>query len=351
VPDVGLVVNSSNHRLRVIATDVVGQEGWDEHRYFIPTGAEGGSLTVTGMPAGPFRPGHSIGPLCVEAAGTDPYVTIVAELSLDGDQRHIPLGSAFVGGCLVLSPSAPFVSTDTARIRVNTSGGQNRVNYFFSDYFTIRPDARLGDAAPSVSLTSPLGGETFPGGTVVPIRWIATDDEEIRTIDIQVSTDLGRTWHFVGEDLPPTATHFDWQLPPSAGLPDVRVRVMVSDLHFQTSSAGADAPFSVSSGSGGSTCAAPPGEVEGVTADADRVRILWSPMGTGVTFGVARGELSDLSSGVPANCVSSDSQDTFHDDTEIPSPGAGFYYLVGASNDCGSGPWGPPNHSRAGGCP
>jgi hypothetical protein len=84
----------------------------------------------------------------VEAVGADPYDMIDAELSYDGDQRHIPLGSGFVNDCLVLSPSAPFISTDTARIRVNTQGGQNRVNYFFSDYFTIRPDPGRGSDRP-----------------------------------------------------------------------------------------------------------------------------------------------------------------------------------------------------------
>ena len=312
---------------------------------------EPGTLTVTGMPPGPFLPGQSIGPLCVDAVGTDPYVMIDAELSFDGDRRHIPLGSGFVGGCLVLSPSAPFVSTDTARIRVNTQGGQNRVNYFFSDYFTIRPVPQLGDAAPSVTLTNPLGGETFPGGEIVPIQWTAIDDEGLRGIDIQVSTDGGRTWHFIAEELPPAATSFDWQLPPSAGIPDVRVRVMVSDLHFQTSSSGGDVTFSISPGSGSDACIEPPGEVDGLTADADKVTIRWSPMGPGVTFAVARGALNGLAAATPATCIASGTSETFLDDPDPVAPGTGVYYLVGATNDCGAGPWGPPGKTRVGACP
>jgi hypothetical protein len=351
VPDIGYVSNSSTNRLRVIALDPAGQEGWDEHQYFIPTGDEPGTLTVTGMPQGPFLPGQSIGPLCVEAMGTDPYDMVVAELSFDGDRRHIPLGSGFVGGCLVLSPSAPFVSTDTARIRVNTSGGQNKVKYFFSDNFTIRPDPRIGDAPPTVALTSPVGDESFPGGGIIPIVWAATDDVGLRSIDIQVSTDGGRTWHFIAQDLPPTDTSFDWQLPPSAGLGEVRVRVMVSDLHFQTSSDGANVAFSVSPGSGGSTCSEPPGEVNGVTADADKVTILWSSMGPGASFAVGRGQLSGLAAGFPATCISSGSSETSYDDFDDPVSGTGFYYLIAATNECGSGPWGPPGQTRAIACP
>jgi len=354
VPDVGFVNNSSHHTLRVIALDPGGQEGWDEHQYFIPTGTEPGTLTVTGLPAGPFLAGQSMGPLCVEAVGTNQYIMIDAEWSFDGDQRHIPLGSGFVNGCLVLAPSVPFISTDTARIRVNTEEGQNKVNYFFSDTFTIRPDPRLGDGPPTLTLTGPLGGETFPGGGVVPIHWSATDDEGVRSIDIQTSTDGGRTWHFIAEALSPMVTSFNWQLPPSGGLTDVRVRVMVSDLRFQTSSSGGDRVFSVSAGSdgsGGNTCTAPPGEVENVSIDSNKETVLWSSMGGGVTYNVVRGNLSGLASGTPGNCVSSNLTETFRVDLEIPTPGTAFYYLIGAANDCGAGPWGPPEQSRTSACP
>jgi hypothetical protein len=333
----------------VTATDPAGQEGWDEHRYFIPTGDEPGTLTVTGLPSGPFLPGQSIGTLCVEAVGTDPYDMVEWELSFDGDRRHIPMGTTLMSGCIVLSPSAPFISSDTARIRVSTTGGQNNVNYFFSDYFTIRPDARLGDAAPSVTLTSPLGGESFNGGGIVPIHWTATDDEGIRSIDIQVSTDSGRTWHFIAEDLPPTTNSFDWQLPPSAGLSDVRVRVMVSDLHFQTSSDGGEVTFTVLLGASG--CTAPPGEVGGLDLDVNQVTILWSAVGGNVTYDLARGELGGLAAGAPATCMSSGAPETFHDDFDVPASGTGYYYLVGATNDCGAGPWGPPEQARASACP
>jgi hypothetical protein len=172
---------------------------------------------------------------------------VVAALSFDGDRRMIPLGSSF-SGCLVLQTSAPFISSDTVRFSLHTQGTTNRVKHFFSDYFTVRPDPRLGDEPPAVTMTTPVGGESFPGGSIVPIVWTAVDDEAIRFIDIQASFDGGRTWHLIAEELPPATTSFDWQLPPSGGIPDVRVRVMASDLHFQTSSDGAETTFAVVAG-------------------------------------------------------------------------------------------------------
>ncbi|MDH3629289.1 MAG: hypothetical protein OEV00_03620 [Acidobacteriota bacterium] len=116
-----------------------------------------------------------------------------------------------------------------------------------------------------------------------------------------VSTDGGRTWQFIAEDLPPAATSFDWQLPPSAGLSDVRVRVMASDPHFQTSTDGGQITFSVSQGS--SVCGTPPGEVGDVGVDGNKVTVQWSPLPGNATFHVARGGLNGLAAGTPASCM------------------------------------------------
>ncbi|MCZ7569741.1 MAG: hypothetical protein M5U01_14325 [Ardenticatenaceae bacterium] len=74
-------------------------------------------------------------------------------------------------------------------------------------------------------------------GTVVPITWTASDDEGLRSFDIQVSYDAGRTWHPLAQDLPGTARRFDWQTAPGSGFADVRLRVIAHDLRFQNSSA------------------------------------------------------------------------------------------------------------------
>jgi hypothetical protein len=232
----------------------------------------------------------------------------------------------------------PFVSTDTARFRLANHSGQNRFKYTFSDYFTIRPDPRLGDAAPSVTMTSPSGGESFPGGGVVPIVWTATDDEGLRAVDIQVSTDGGRVWQYIAEDLPGTTTSFDWQLPPSAGLGDVRVRVMVSDLRFQTSSSGGNVTFSVTPGSGG--CIQPPGEVSGVVVDSDKITLQWAPGEPGDTYDVARGIVGSLAGGDSAICILTGTTELQYEDFDTPTSGEAYYYLLRATNACGAGSWG-----------
>ena len=82
----------------------------------------------------------------------------------------------------------------------------------------------------------------------VPVTWSASDDESLRSFAVHASYDAGRTWHVLAERLPRETRRFDWLLPASAGLGDVRVRVVAEDLRFQTSSAGADRSFAISAG-------------------------------------------------------------------------------------------------------
>jgi hypothetical protein len=146
----------------------------------------------------------------------------------------------------------PFLSTDTARVQVSIQDGScNRVRHFFSEEFELRPDPRLGDAAPSVTLLSPMAGEVFVGGDTVPITWTASDDEALRGFHLQASYDGGRSWHFIARDLPANATGHAFRLPPSTGIPDARVRVIAMDLRFQNSSDGKHVSFQIAaSGSG-----------------------------------------------------------------------------------------------------
>jgi hypothetical protein len=85
----------------------------------------------------------------------------------------------------------------------------------------------------------------FPAAGVVPIAWTASDDRGLQSFALQGSFDGGRTWHFIARELPPDARAFDWLLPPSDGIPDVRVRVIARDSRFQNSSSGADRVFSI----------------------------------------------------------------------------------------------------------
>jgi hypothetical protein len=217
--------------IRIVAVDTAGQESWDKSVLRIPYQEDWTVVPQTIDYPGPVHHPHDRIDVCWSPTGFgDAWVL------MDGIGINRSAGGT-TAGCLPIGAGLPYSSTDTARIVVITTfGAGGRLNYSFSDYFAIRPDARFGDAPPVVELTAPTNGTPFSGGSVIPVRWNASDDEQLRSFKIQASYDGGRSWHGVAEDLPATARSFDWKLPASTGIADVRVRVIATDQRFQDSS-------------------------------------------------------------------------------------------------------------------
>ncbi len=228
--------------IRVVAIDDRGQEGWDEWQVQVPTGTESGELQITTPLNGQtFRSGSEFD---VNWTITTPFndPTFQVFLILDGN-RKIDLQANGGSTGTYSTMKMPYISTDSARIAVKSQGSINNVKWFYSGPFAIRPDPRYPDAPPTVSMTSPTAGQTFTAGQTVPISWTASDDEAIRSFTLLYSTDGGRTWLTLVENLPPGTTSFNWQTPPGRGFSDVRVRVVALDQRFQNSSDGANQSF------------------------------------------------------------------------------------------------------------
>jgi hypothetical protein len=230
LPNPGFAVTNQPQFLRIVATAFSGQEGWDEVPVLVPLGKVTGTLTITTNLTGQtFTAGMSIPDM--DWTGSVNFGTITPAVVLESDGAGVQ--GLNVGGHGIFFQKFPFVSTDRARLALQVRNNSNDTKWFFaSGYFSIRHDSRLGFTPPSVNLNSPLGGESFPGGALVPITWSATASQGLRSFDIQGSYDSGRTWHLIVRDLASSATSYDWQLPPSAGIPDMRVRVIVRDTRF-----------------------------------------------------------------------------------------------------------------------
>ena len=245
IPSAGFQVNGAPAFVRVVAVDNKGQEGFDEWQVLVPSGEESGNLNITSnVAAQVFRGGQEV-PL--NWSVTTPFINSQynAFLILDADRRIISLGGGNSTGAF-LTPKMPLVSTDSARFAVASYGTANRQKWFFSEPFAIRPDSRYTDAPPQISMSSPTAGQEFPAGGVVPINWTASDDEAIKQFNIQASTDGGRTWIQIAENLPPTATNYNWQLPPNSNTVNgVCVRVIAIDRRFQNSSDGQTRTFNI----------------------------------------------------------------------------------------------------------
>jgi hypothetical protein len=237
VPPVGFQTTFSYSTIRVVAIDTAGHERFDDQAIQIPSGEITGQLTFTGDLAGrTFRPGERANITWTASGYNESMFTMYVVLN---DRAFISQGGAFLnyGNW---DAKMPFTSTDVARIAIKIQASSNRVKWFYSPYFKIRPDARVGDAAPSVSLTSPAAGASFNAGDIVPVSWTASDDEAVRSYTLQVSYDGGRSWSLLAEDLPAAQTSYNFQTAQGAGFADVRFRVTAADRRFQETSSGAD---------------------------------------------------------------------------------------------------------------
>lgn len=237
IPTVPFQATNLPQFLRIVAIDASGQPDWDQTPLVVPTGNITGNIQITSDYAGKtFIGGHPAPAIAwtgsANGSNTEAFIFLESDgglVSLFGDHATLPI-----------------LSTDTARLAVFSSNNSNDVEWFFSTtYFSIRPDPGLGLQAPMVHLTSPTAGSTFAGGGVVPITWTASAQQGLRSFDLQVSTDGGQTFHLITTDLGADTRSFNWQLPASTGIPDVRVRVIARDTIFQNSSDGTSTAFSI----------------------------------------------------------------------------------------------------------
>lgn len=235
VPNPGFAPSNQPQFLRIVAVDDAGQEAWDQVPLVVPSGRLQGDIQITTdlsgqtFYAGQDYPTFTWTGTVNDFPLIDPF--IVLESDGTGIKGLVSGGQAFFFG------SFPNISTDRARLAIRARNNSNDVVWFFADgYFSVRHDPRLGLVPPTADLTSPADGAAVPGGTTVPIRWTAEDDEGLYGFDVQASYDGGRAFHTVVQDLPSDARSFDWKLPPSTGIADVRVRVIARDIRFQNSS-------------------------------------------------------------------------------------------------------------------
>jgi hypothetical protein len=234
---------------RLVAVDDRGQEGWDDVNWTLAPPA-GGDIRFTGD----FSPIRRVGENFDVPVSLDAILEYRLHLDDITDDVQL-LGSSALsqgaGGLAAGSNRMPAVSSDLARYVVVVAGREH-----YSPYFTIRPKPELGDAPPMVQMLAPRPGSTHAGGSIVTIRWTADDTEGLRDFDIQASYDAGRTWHMVTKGLPPGTRSHAWQLPRSAGIPDVRLRVIARDTRFQVTSSGADHAFTIGPGDWTTACRA-----------------------------------------------------------------------------------------------
>lgn len=231
VPDVGLHPYE-RFPFRIVATDDAGNVGFEQFQVTIPSKTPPGSVTFHPLPEG-LRGGEDV-QVCYDAFGIEAIVTRMYVETASDDRMKTSAGTG--SGCTLATVRMPFASTDRARLAFRAVDNFNRDEWYFSDHFTIRPDPRIGDAAPAVAMTAPLHGDAFV--RVIPISWTADDDHGLHEFRIQASFNGGFSFHTIAASLPPTDRSYAWRIPPSTGIDDLRVRVVAVDTLLQNTSDG-----------------------------------------------------------------------------------------------------------------
>jgi hypothetical protein len=102
---------------------------------------------------------------------------------------------------------------------------------------------------PTVTVTSPNGGENWVPGTVEAITWTASDDVAVTRIDIDLSRDNGGTWETLSSGEANDGT-FSWTVTsPLSTL--ARVRVTASDDGGNSANDASDVAFAIVNAAGG----------------------------------------------------------------------------------------------------
>jgi subtilisin family serine protease len=83
------------------------------------------------------------------------------------------------------------------------------------------------DAAPTVNLKYPVGGERITVGNLIRISWDAADDKAIQSQRVEFSSDNGASYSVIAQ-LDPSARFFDWHVP-AILTTNARIRVSVYD--------------------------------------------------------------------------------------------------------------------------
>jgi hypothetical protein len=97
--------------------------------------------------------------------------------------------------------------------------------------------------SPVVQLTSPDGGQTLTAAGTTTIRWTATDNVAVASVDLYYSADGGATYTLLAAGLGNTGAYV-WALP-SAVTSQGRIRVVARDAAGNTSADVSDSNFTI----------------------------------------------------------------------------------------------------------
>ena len=224
--------------------------------------------------------------------------------------------NASSGGALTWEPGNTIMSDAPAPglgqeiHRTTTCVDTNQGSDFILDPETGRP------TSPSVSVSTPNGGEDWTGGTPHRIWWNMTDAQEPNTaltVRINYSLDSGASWITIVASQPGTANpgSYNWNPIPSVDTTSARVQVCATDSTLLTGCDASDNDFTIDNTPPRVTLPTPGRGAVNVPPDQDLTIVFSERMNRAAT----EGAFSIIPDPGPTTKAFSWSQTAFPDDT------------------------------------
>jgi hypothetical protein len=167
------------------------------------------------------------------------------DLSLDGGESYpIKVATKLNGKAQNFDFLLPAeFSSDKARIRVTAVDyAGNKGMGAGSTSFTITPE----NTPPVVSVSKPNGGEQAVAGGNLEITWQTTDNGVVRSHDVSLSLDGGRTFEVrIATGLPGAVNRFLWRIPESIKADQAVIEVISKDSAGNTGRDTSDKSFAI----------------------------------------------------------------------------------------------------------
>jgi len=231
-------LNVSTAKVRATATDRAGNTGSDVSDASFTIDSTAPSITVTSPNGGEFWGGGSVHSVTWTAGDANMGGSPIKLEYYNGSAWvQIATGLANMG---TYQWTVPSLDTSTARVRATATDRAGNTNFDESNAsFTI--DSTL----PTVTVTSPNGGEFWAGGGTQTITWTATDTN-MADNPITLEYFDGTNWYQIAANEVNDGS-YEWTLPTGVDTSNARVRMTAVDKAGNSRTDDSDAPFTIDS--------------------------------------------------------------------------------------------------------
>ena len=217
-------------RVRIVVRDAANNVGQDESDGDFTIDPNAPVVTVLIPNGGEILPGSSRFRILWSALGTITACDVL--LSTDGGASYTLLAGNLPGTQSSYLWMPGTISTRRGRIRVACTDTQNRRAVDDSD-----ADFTVDSTPPQVTVLTPDGGEVIRAGSRFRIQWRSSDDLQVASHDLLLSTDGLRSFGPLPDaagqrtsGLPGDQQFFDWEVPFELQTTEGRICVRARDI-------------------------------------------------------------------------------------------------------------------------